>query len=158
MRRQVAIRAPAANAVATAVSVALLRIGQLARATGFTAKTLRYYEEVRLLQPAVRSESGYRLYGDESVSRLRFVRRAKGLGLALTDIRAILEISDEGRVPCEHVAAIIERDLHSIDTHLRRLRSLKRDLLALKARMSDALAAGAVTPGGGCPCFEDEDD
>ena len=133
-----------------------LRIGQLARESGFSAKTLRYYEEVGLLQPTARSDAGYRLYGDDLIPRLRFVRKAKALGLALTDIRTILQISDEGRVPCEHVLAIVERDLERIDAQLRRLHDLRRDLLALKARMAEAMASGAVAPGGACPCFEEE--
>jgi DNA-binding transcriptional MerR regulator len=83
------------------------------------------------------------------------VHKAKGLGLALNDIRTILDISDEGRVPCEHVMAIIDRDLNRIDAQLRHLRDVKRDLLALKSRMSGATAFGAARAGGGCPCFEE---
>lgn len=142
-------------AATAAPSKTLLRIGQLARTCGFTAKTLRYYEEVGLLQPAVRSSSGYRLYAEDSVARLRFVRKAKGLGFALTDIRTILGITDEGRIPCEHVAAIIERDLRRIDTQLRRLRDLRRDLLGLRSRMVETLDSGDVASRGGCPCFDD---
>jgi len=133
-----------------------LRIGQLARESGFTAKTLRYYEAIGLLRPAARGSNGYRLYADESLPRLRFVHRAKGLGLSLIDIRTILQISDEGRLPCEHVMAVVERDLERIDAQMQRLSDLRRDLLAMKLRMSDALASGAASPGGGCPCFQDE--
>jgi len=136
--------------------VALLRIGQLARDSGFTAKTLRYYEDVGLLRPAARASNGYRLYADESLPRLRLVRRAKSLGLPLADIRTILQISDEGRLPCDHVLAIIDRDLDGIDAQMRRLRDLRRDLLAMKSRVAEAIASGAVAPGGVCPCFEDE--
>lgn len=78
----------------------MLRIGQLANRTGFTPKTLRYYEELGLVQPDGRSESGYRLYSDAAIDRLRFVNRARAVGLRLEDIRRILEISDEGRTPC----------------------------------------------------------
>ncbi len=136
--------------------MALLRIGQLARECGFTAKTLRYYEEVGLVRPAGRSSSGYRLYRDDAVQRLRFVRKAKVLGLSLSDIHTILDISDEGRAPCEHVLGVVEREVDRIETQMRRLRDLRRDLLALKARMSTAVASATATPGGGCPCFEDK--
>lgn len=138
--------------------MALLRIGQLAKATGFTQKTLRYYEDIRLLTPAARTDSGYRLYPEDAVSRLQFVRRAKCLGFSLDDIRTILEISDDGRLPCEHVIAIMDRDLARIEAQTRRLQTLKSDLLALRARMEDAIASGSVTPGGGCPCFQDRPD
>ncbi len=77
----------------------MLRIGQLAAKTGFTPKTLRCYEGLGLVRPDARSESGYRLYGDTALERLQFASRARSLGLRLDDIRRILEISDEGRLP-----------------------------------------------------------
>lgn len=134
----------------------MLRIGELAERTGFTAKTLRYYEEIGLLRPARRSESGYRLYGDDAVDRLRFVRRSRGLGLRLDEIRRILEISDEGRVPCEHVVAVVDRRLDDIAEQMARLTNLRRDLAGLRARLVNALETGAVSPGRACPCFEEE--
>jgi len=133
----------------------LLRIGQLARQSGFTTKTLRYYEEIGLLAPAGRRENGYRAYTDEAISRLRFVRRAKDLGLPLDDIRTILEISGEGRAPCEHVLVVVEREVSQIETQMRRLRQMRGDLLALKSRMSEAIASGTAIAGE-CPCFRDD--
>lgn len=134
----------------------MLRIGELAAKTNFTPKTLRYYEDVGLIRPDCRSESGYRLYGEAAIERLRFVRRAQGLGLRLDDIGRILEISDEGHVPCEHVMAVVNRELDRIAEQTRRLREMKRGLLALRSRMADALASGSARPGQGCPCFEGE--
>lgn len=134
----------------------MLRIGQLAARTGFTPKTLRYYEEVGLLRADRRSEAGYRLYDEIAVERLGFVRRARGLGLRLDDIRRILEISDEGRVPCEHVMAVVDRELDGIAQQMKRLAELRRGLEALRSRMAEALASGAPQPGQACPCFQDE--
>ncbi len=134
----------------------MLRIGQLAAKTGFTPKTLRYYEEVGVLRDDRRSEAGYRLYGEAAVERLGFVRRAQGLGLRLDDIRRILEISDEGRVPCEHVMAVVDRELDRITHQMKRLGELRRGLETLRSRMADALASGAARPGQACPCFQDE--
>jgi DNA-binding transcriptional MerR regulator len=71
------------------------RISELARLTGFTPSTLRYYEQVGLLRPQ-RSAAGYRLYGDAAVARLRFIARAKRLGLPLDDIRELVGVWDEG--------------------------------------------------------------
>jgi DNA-binding transcriptional MerR regulator len=132
-----------------------LRIGQLARESGFTPKTLRYYEDIGLLQPAARGSNGYRLYADESLSRLRLVSRAKGLGLPLADIRTILQISDEGRAPCEHVLTVVDRELARIERQMRQLRSMRAELRAMRSRMTDAIANGAATARGHCPCFED---
>ena len=124
-----------------------LRIGQLARAAGFSEKTLRFYDEVGLLRPSGRSASGYRLYDEEAVERLRFVRKAQGLGLSLDDMRTILEIGDEGRVPCGHVVSVVDRELERIDVQLRELRSLRRDLVTLRQRLSDGIASGRAKPG-----------
>lgn len=124
-----------------------LRIGQLARAAGFTEKALRFYDEIGLLKPSGRSTSGYRLYDEQAVERLRFVRKAKGLGLSLEDMRTILEIGDEGRVPCGHVVSVVDRQLERIDGQLRQLRSLRRDLVTLRTRLGDGIASGRAKPG-----------
>lgn len=131
----------------------LLRIGELTR-TGFTAKTLRYYEEIDLLRPTARSDSGYRLHDGAALDRLRFIRRSRSLGLRLNEVRSILEISDEGRVPCEHVVTIVDRQLDDIAKQITRLRALRRDLRALRTRLVETLETGSVAPGRACPCFE----
>ncbi len=136
----------------------MLRIGQLAAATDFTPKTLRYYEDIGLIRPDCRSESGYRLYGDGAVERLRFVSRARTLGLRLEDIGRILDISDEGRVPCEHAVAVVDRELARVDQQMKRLREVRRGLETLQSRLSTALASGSARPGQTCPCFEDTGD
>ena len=60
-----------------------MKIGELAKATGLTTKTIRYYELNRLLEEPERTESGYRVYGQEAVEQLEFVKKAKRLGLSL---------------------------------------------------------------------------
>ncbi len=80
----------------------MLTIGRLADAAGLEAKTLRYYDRVGLLPPMTRTPAGYRLYGEDAVQRLEFIRRAKALGIALADIQRILAVRDEGAAPCAH--------------------------------------------------------
>jgi MerR family transcriptional regulator, copper efflux regulator len=70
-------------------------IGEVARITGFPAKTLRYYEELGLVEPG-RSESGYRLYDREDVARLGFVGQAKQIGLTLGEIKELVELAAGG--------------------------------------------------------------
>src|SRR5438445_3932041 len=135
--------------------VRMLRIGQLATKTGFPPKTLRYYEDLGLVRPDGRSESGYRLYGDAAVERLRFVNRARALGLRLEDIRRILEISDEGRMPCEHVLDLVDRELQQVAAQMERLEELRIGLLKLRSKMADAVGWGPLRPGQTCPCFQD---
>lgn len=134
----------------------MLRIGELAAKTGFTPKTLRYYEEVGVLRVDRRSEAGYRLYGEAAVERLGFVRWARGLGLRLDDIRRILEITDEGGVPCEHTMAVVDRELDRIAQQMEMMGEIKRRLEGLRSRVAEALASGAARPNQECPCFQHE--
>lgn len=129
-----------------------LRIGQLARASGVTEKTIRYYDQIGLLTPSGRSAARYRLYGHDAIERLRFVRNARDLGFTLRDIRDILELSDGGRVPCAHVLAVVERDLRAIDARLTRLGELRSALLGVKAKLVEAVTAESCEPGRACPC------
>ncbi len=68
-------------------------IGQLAKRTGVPIDTVRHYERIGLLRPAARLASGYRRYGDTELKRLRFIRRAKGLGFTLDEIHELLALS-----------------------------------------------------------------
>jgi DNA-binding transcriptional MerR regulator len=70
-----------------------LKIGELARQTGLSIKTIRYYESRGLLEQLPRTEGGYRLYGPEEIARLRFVQRAKLLGLTLEEIRELVDLA-----------------------------------------------------------------
>ena len=78
-----------------------LGIGQLAKRGGVGIDTVRYYERNGLLTPQMRLASGYRRYGDVELARLRFIRRAQGLGFTLKEIKQLLALSaqrDVGRV------------------------------------------------------------
>ena len=70
-----------------------MNIGQLARLTGAPIDTIRYYERQQLLPTPQRSASGYRRYGDDDVTRLNFIRRAKALGFSLEEIAELMAIS-----------------------------------------------------------------
>lgn len=111
-------------------------IGALAERSGFSAKTIRYYESIGLLPPPPRSSSGYRQYGVADESRLGFIAKAKQLGLRLDEIREILSLYDAGSPPCGHVLRLLDEHVQRVDraleqlgafrTHLRRLRSRAR--------------------------------
>lgn len=115
-------------------------IGGLAAATGVKVPTIRYYESVGLLQKAPRTESNRRLYDDAAVRRLRFIRHARELGFEVDDIRQLLDLGDQPNRPCQEVDSIAQRHLAEIESRIRRLNALKREI----ARMIKECAKGSV--------------
>jgi DNA-binding transcriptional MerR regulator len=122
------------------------RIGELAARAGVSPKTVRYYESLGLLPAPPRSPAGYRLYGPADGERLAFIARAKALGLALAEIREVLDLHDAGAQPCERVVAMLDHKLALIDTQLHSLASLRQELAALRRRGS------ALAKADGCIC------
>lgn len=117
-----------------------MRIGELAKKAGVNPKTVRYYEEIGLLPPAPRTESGYRQYADKDAERLEFIRSAKALGIALEEIKEVLAFRDRGAYPCPYVLALIDAKVKEIESRIEGLRLLARDLKRLRR------AAAAISP------------
>jgi MerR family copper efflux transcriptional regulator len=106
-------------------------IGTLAKRAGVSIDTVRYYEKSGLLAPESRLASGYRRYGDEQVSRLRFIRRAQELGFTLKDIRELLGISKQKDVAKVKRAA--EKKLADVEERLVALTRVRDGLATLVA-------------------------
>ncbi len=128
-----------------------LRIGELAAQFGLNPRTIRYYEALGLLPPPRRTPSGYRVYGEADVARLRFVLRAKAVGLRLGEIGEVLRIQENGQRPCDHVRRWIDRKLTEVDRQLAALRSFRTDLLELRKHTSRRRSGRAR---GVCPILE----
>lgn len=116
-----------------------LRIGELADATGVTAKTVRYYESIGLLPKPPRRPSGYRAYGPADIERLRFITKAKELGLSLADARDILTLHDRGQYPCIHVMALVDRKIAELDRLLEQLSDFRDELQRLRTESEERL-------------------
>lgn len=110
---------------------ALLRIGQLHQQSGVPIKTIRYYEELGLLQTVARSEGGFRLFEPVMVQRLGFIKRSQTLGLSLAEIGEILQIYDRGEQPCANVKAKLNQKVKAIDEQIHHLSILRTQLKAL---------------------------
>lgn len=105
-------------------------ISQLAHAAGVPATTVRYYERIGLVEPDDRSAGNYRLYGDESLRKLQFIRAAQGTGFTLEDVKTLLGIRDRGAASCRDVQALVEERLADIEARLRDLRHVRKVLKA----------------------------
>lgn len=111
-----------------------MRIGELARASGVPVKTIRYYEDIGVLEPAGRTPSGYREFAAAALDRLVFIRSAQAVGLTLGEIRGIVALRDDGQAPCGHVLDLLRTRSTEIDRTIRQLRALQGELARLVDR------------------------
>lgn len=114
-----------------------MRIGELAERLGINPKTIRYYESIYLVPEPERTASGYRIYDEDDVERLVFIKAAQRLGLALDEVREILGLRERGEAPCGYVRELISRELADLDRRLEELRGLREELVALERRAQD---------------------
>lgn len=123
-------------------------IGQLARRAGVGVQTVRYYERNGLVAPDARTDSGYRLYSDEALARLAFVRNAKALGFSLKEIGQLLSLRLDPASSCSDVRSQAEARLQDVEA---RLRSLERIRDTLR-RLADACSGRGTVAA--CPILE----
>ncbi|MBT2450412.1 MerR family transcriptional regulator [Streptomyces sp. ISL-43] len=134
-----------------------LRISQLAERSGVPASTLRFYETAGLL-PAERTSSGYRQYGPDAVERLAFISSAKLLGLALEDIRDLLDVRDAGvcaAVRARMVPLVFER-IADADRRSAELAAFSARLADVHRQLSGPAPAGGCGPDCGCTTTGDK--
>lgn len=116
-----------------------LKIGEVAKRAGVTAKAIRFYEAAGVLKPPERALNGYRVYTADVVDVLRFVKLAAGLGLTLAEVKEILTIRQGGRPPCTHVHRLLRDKAVELDRKL-------KDLLEVRRRIRQSLSAWKRRP------------
>ena len=112
----------------------LMSIGALSRRTGTSVATIRFYEQQGLLEPAERTPSGYRQFQPETVSRLRFIERAKGLGFSLADILTLMNLEEQPGASAVDVKRAVVEKIGEIDGKLDELTRMRDSLKQLAAR------------------------
>jgi DNA-binding transcriptional MerR regulator len=117
-----------------------LTIGELAGSTGVAVETIRYYERIGLLPAPARTAAGYRLYGDDDVQRLLFVRRTRDLGLHLDAVRELLGLAGDRLRPCARVDRLVRDHIHELDHKIAGLVGLRREL----QRIADSCQGGKI--------------
>ncbi len=125
-----------------------LRIGAVAKRGGVNLGTIRYYERQRLLPEPPRTASGYRIFGEDAVNRVRFIKRAQELGFSLNEIRELLALRAEGRRSCAGVRERAEAKITDVKKKIRALEQLKA---ALERITASCTGEGPVSE---CPILE----
>lgn len=108
-------------------------IGQLGKATGTKVETIRWYEKEGMIAPPIRTASNYRAYGRDALMRLSFIRRARGLGFSLDQIRTLLDLAARPTDDCALVDRIASEHLTDIDRKIADLGALRRELSVMVA-------------------------
>jgi MerR family transcriptional regulator, mercuric resistance operon regulatory protein len=103
-----------------------LRIGEVAARSGVSIDTIRYYERRKLLPRAERSRGGFRLYRQEAVERLRFIKQAQEIGFSLDEIGDLLATG--GAAECRKVRDLLRAKVEEVDARIEAMRKFRRSL------------------------------
>jgi len=118
-----------------------MKIGELAKATHCQVETIRYYEREGLLPETVRTEGNYRVYGDEHVDRLSFIRNCRGLDMTLDEIRVLLRFKDSPLENCADVNDLLDEHIGHVAARIKELKELERQLKTLRENCRESQQA-----------------
>jgi DNA-binding transcriptional MerR regulator len=106
-----------------------LQIGEVAKASGLSIHTIRYYEKEGLLKSPFRSGGGFRLYPQETVDQLLFIQKAQGFGLTLNEIKQIMCCGDKGLGPCcDLTVDLFTKKIVEFEAKIKELQGMKKKL------------------------------
>jgi MerR family mercuric resistance operon transcriptional regulator len=108
-----------------------LKIGQLAKQANVNIQTIRYYERIGLMTSPQKLESGYRLYSDNDITRVKFIKRSQNLGFSLKEIKTLLTLRVEPEVSCDQVRKQAETKIQEIEIKIHELKQIKQALTKL---------------------------
>ena len=110
-----------------------MKIGDLAKASGLSAHTLRYYEKSGLLKPKLRSDSNYRLYSEEDLTSALFIRRCKASGFSLDETKILLQIKDDKATHvCAEAKSLTQEKIASLNQQIESLQNMVQTLQELE--------------------------
>ncbi len=118
-----------------------MTVSEVSARANVVPEVVRYYSRIDLIKPKINRKNGYKLYGNNDVSRIKFIRKAKNLGFTLKEIKKILSHATSGTSPCPIVREIIEGRIEENRQHL-------DDMLALQVTMEQAVQQWRSLPDG----------
>ena len=130
-------------------------IGRVARETGLTIDTIRFYEKQGLLKRSARTEGGFRVFGADDVQCLRFVRNAQQLGFSLREIRELLILRADQVPSCSHVRELLDQKLDAVAQKIRELKKLEHSLQLALRKCDGVLRSGTPSHQGRCPVLDE---
>ena len=103
-----------------------LQIGEIASRCGVSVDTVRYYERLKLLPVASRTNSGYRIFSTKAIEQIRFIKQAQELGFSLDEIKGLL--TSGGAEECERVRDLLQRKLSEMDEQIKKMKAFRKVL------------------------------
>lgn len=120
-----------------------IKIGALAKHTETTVETIRYYEKEGLLPEPARSEGNYRLYNEEHIERLQFIRHCRTLDMTLEEVRILLQIRDRPYEDCGNVNELLDEHIRAVEVRMAELAQLKQHLTVLRQKCTNPTASAS---------------
>lgn len=124
-----------------------VKIGAVAHKTGMGVETIRYYEKIGILPQPDRAINRYRLYGDDHIRRLFFIKRCRELGFSLETVRSLLALADDSHRTCDQV-----RDVAQV--HLRGVKERIEDLHNIESALQELISSCEGGPSPECTIIE----
>lgn len=131
------------------------KIGEVAKETGLTVDTIRFYEKQGLLKRSTRTGGGFRLFGPHEIQALKFIRKAQYLGFSLQEVRELLVLQRDGVEACEGVRELVNQKLASVRGKIEELRKLEGNLESALLMCNRSLRKISPTHDECCPVLEE---
>jgi DNA-binding transcriptional MerR regulator len=106
-------------------------IGDLSQAVGVKVPTIRYYEQIGLIDAPIRTEGNQRRYGTAELNRLRFIAHARDMGFPMESLKSMLSLAGRSEAPCASVDALVEQHLAEVDSRIEKLTRLRGELAGM---------------------------
>jgi len=120
-----------------------IKIGELAKRTDCSIQTIRFYEKEGVLPAPTRSDGNYRLYNEDHIERLRFIRHCRMLDMTLSDVSTLIKYRDTPNTGCEEVNVFLDQHIDAVQTRLEELAQLKLHLLTLRRQCNQPVSAAS---------------